>query len=200
MRARPADLIPVLQDIQDEFNYLPKDELKMVADRLQVPLTQVYSVATFFKMFSLEPKGKPPGPGLPGHRLPPAGRPAPGGNGGPPPERRSRATPPRTCNSPWRRWAASGSCAQAPLMMIDDKYFGRMAVDKVPKILKLYTKPDQELRHDMPKFESIKHLEEYRGRLLSQPESAGAPGSGLRRSRLPAHGERGGGRGLPGRS
>ncbi len=55
---QPANLIPVLQEIQDEFNYLPKDELKVVADRLQVPLTQVYSVATFFKMFSLEPKGR----------------------------------------------------------------------------------------------------------------------------------------------
>ena len=53
-----ADLIPVLQDIQDEFNYLPKDELKIVAGRLNVPLTQVYSVATFFKMFSLEPRGE----------------------------------------------------------------------------------------------------------------------------------------------
>jgi NADH-quinone oxidoreductase subunit E len=31
-----------------------------------------------------------------------------------------------------------GSCAQAPVMMIDDKYFGRASVDKVPKILKLY--------------------------------------------------------------
>src|SRR5271157_6110343 len=56
--SQPANLIPVLQEIQDEFNYLPKDELKVVADRLQVPLTQVYSVATFFKMFSLEPKGR----------------------------------------------------------------------------------------------------------------------------------------------
>ena len=56
--ASSANLIPVLQDIQDEFNYLPKDELKVVAGRLQVPLTQVYSVATFFKMFSLEPKGR----------------------------------------------------------------------------------------------------------------------------------------------
>jgi NADH-quinone oxidoreductase subunit E len=53
-----ADLIPVLQDIQDEFNYLPKDEMKIVAARLEVPLTRVYSVATFFKMFSLEPRGK----------------------------------------------------------------------------------------------------------------------------------------------
>ena len=41
-----ADLIPMLQDIQEEFNYLPKDDLKIVADRLKVPLTRVYSVAT----------------------------------------------------------------------------------------------------------------------------------------------------------
>ena len=52
-----ADLIPVLQDIQDEFNYLPKDELKIVAGGLNVPLTRVYSVATFYKGFSLEPRG-----------------------------------------------------------------------------------------------------------------------------------------------
>ena len=31
-----------------------------------------------------------------------------------------------------------GSCAQAPVMMVDDKYYGRSTVDKVPKILKLY--------------------------------------------------------------
>ena len=33
----PADLIPVLQEIQDSYNYLPKDELKVVAERLQCP-------------------------------------------------------------------------------------------------------------------------------------------------------------------
>ena len=53
----PADLIPVLQDIQDEFTYLPKDELKVVAQRLNVPLTRIYSVATFYQGFSLEPGG-----------------------------------------------------------------------------------------------------------------------------------------------
>ena len=41
----------------DSYNYLPKDELKMVAERLNVPLTQIYSVATFYTMFSLVPKG-----------------------------------------------------------------------------------------------------------------------------------------------
>ena len=54
----PEDLISVLHDLQDEYHYLPKEELQAVAERLQVPLTQVYSVATFFKMFSLEPKGR----------------------------------------------------------------------------------------------------------------------------------------------
>ena len=53
----PEDLIPVLQDIQDEFNYLPKDELKIVAGRLNLPLTRVYSVATFYALFNLEPQG-----------------------------------------------------------------------------------------------------------------------------------------------
>ncbi len=101
-----ADLIPVLQDIQDEFNYLPKDELKVVAGRLQVPLTQVYSVATFFKMFSLEPKGK--------HQIRVCLGTACHLRGGQrlveAVSRRltwSRGRPPKTCNSPWRPWAAS---------------------------------------------------------------------------------------------
>jgi NADH-quinone oxidoreductase subunit E len=107
-----ADLIPVLQDIQDEFNYLPKNEMKIVAARLQVPLTRVYSVATFFKMFSLEPRGK--------HLI--------------------RVCLGTACHlrGGQRLVGCLGSCAQAPLMMIDNKYFGQMAVDKVPKILKPY--------------------------------------------------------------
>ena len=141
--SQPANLIPVLQEIQDEFNYLPKDELKMVADRLQVPLTQVYSVATFFKMFSLEPKGR--------HQVRVCLGTACHLRGGQ-----------RLVETVSRRLGVDvghatedlqfsletvgclGSCAQAPLMMVDDKYFGRMAVDKVPKILKLYKKQDQD--------------------------------------------------------
>ncbi|MGA7564432.1 MAG: NAD(P)H-dependent oxidoreductase subunit E [Desulfobaccales bacterium] len=53
-----ADLIPVLQDIQGAYNYLPMEMLKSVAQRLRVPLTQIYSVATFYNMFSLVPKGR----------------------------------------------------------------------------------------------------------------------------------------------
>jgi NADH-quinone oxidoreductase subunit E len=51
-------LISILQDIQYEFNYLPQDALCRVSEKLDLTLTQVYGVATFFKAFSLKPKGK----------------------------------------------------------------------------------------------------------------------------------------------
>jgi len=133
----PYDLIPVLQEIQDNYGYLPKDEVKEVARRLNVPLTQIYSVATFYKMFTLVPKGR--------HQI--------------------KVCLGTTCHlkgglrlvdSLSSRLGVEvgytskdgqfsletvgclGSCAQAPVMMVDDRYFARVTVDKVPKILKLY--------------------------------------------------------------
>lgn len=53
-----SSLIMVLQDIQKEYRYLPCDALKMTADTLQVPLSKVFSVATFYNAFSLNPKGE----------------------------------------------------------------------------------------------------------------------------------------------
>lgn len=133
----PYDLIPILQDIQDEYHFLPKDELKAVAKHLRVPLTQVYGVATFYKMFSLMPKGE--------HQL--------------------RVCLGTTCHlKGGQRLVDSlssrlgievgytskdgkfsletvgclGSCAQAPVMMVDDTYYARVTVDKIPKILKQY--------------------------------------------------------------
>jgi NADH-quinone oxidoreductase subunit E len=50
-------LISVLQDITNEFNYLPESVLRYVSERLDVPLSQVYNVATFYTSFSLEPRG-----------------------------------------------------------------------------------------------------------------------------------------------
>jgi len=51
-------LVSILQDIQAEYNYLPKEALVEVSQILGAPLSQVYSVATFFKAFSLEPRGR----------------------------------------------------------------------------------------------------------------------------------------------
>jgi NADH-quinone oxidoreductase subunit E len=53
-----ALLVDVLQDIQTEIGYLPKEALQETAKGLEVPLSRVYSVATFFKAFSLIPRGR----------------------------------------------------------------------------------------------------------------------------------------------
>lgn len=53
-----ANLIPILQDIQREENWLPKEHLKYLSQRLQVPETRIYEIATFYKAFSLSPRGK----------------------------------------------------------------------------------------------------------------------------------------------
>lgn len=55
---RQDQLIPILQGIQDECRYLPEKALREVADRLKVPLAQVFHVATFYNCFSLEPIGE----------------------------------------------------------------------------------------------------------------------------------------------
>jgi NADH-quinone oxidoreductase E subunit len=51
-------LLPMLQDIQEEHNYLPRPALEQVARTLDLNLAHVYRIATFYKAFSLEPRGK----------------------------------------------------------------------------------------------------------------------------------------------
>lgn len=53
-----GQLVAMLQDIQGEYHYLPKEALVKVSKVLGIPLSQVYNVATFFKAFSLKPRGK----------------------------------------------------------------------------------------------------------------------------------------------
>lgn len=51
-------LVSILQDIQSHYNYLPKEVLVHTSKEMDIPLSQIYSVSTFFKAFSLKPKGK----------------------------------------------------------------------------------------------------------------------------------------------
>lgn len=51
-------VLAILQDIQEEERYLPKEALCRVSQRLGVPLVDVYGVATFYSAFSLEPRGR----------------------------------------------------------------------------------------------------------------------------------------------
>jgi NADH-quinone oxidoreductase subunit E len=51
-------LIPMMQDLQAECGYLPVDQLKRLAERLSLPLSRLYAVATFYSSFRLSPKGQ----------------------------------------------------------------------------------------------------------------------------------------------
>lgn len=53
-----AKTIAILQDIQEEYRYIPKESFQYVADKLGISCAKLYSVATFYENFSLEPKGK----------------------------------------------------------------------------------------------------------------------------------------------
>jgi NADH-quinone oxidoreductase subunit E len=51
-------ILAMFQDIQKEYRYLPKDALKYICDKLNIPFSKGYEVATFYKAISLKPRGK----------------------------------------------------------------------------------------------------------------------------------------------
>ena len=55
---KPASLIPIMQDIQEEFRYLPGELLTYVAAEIGITKAKAYSVATFYENFSFDAKGK----------------------------------------------------------------------------------------------------------------------------------------------
>ena len=56
--AKASSLVQVLLEIQSENHWLPKEALERVAERLQVPLSRIQHIVTFYKAFSLVPKGR----------------------------------------------------------------------------------------------------------------------------------------------
>jgi NADH-quinone oxidoreductase subunit E len=56
--AKPGSIIPILQGVQEKYNYLPPETFPYVAKKLGVSEARIYGVATFYENFSLQPKGK----------------------------------------------------------------------------------------------------------------------------------------------
>lgn len=54
----PRYLISLLQDVQAEYHYISEENLNLICEHLCVPVTQAWAVATFYKSFSLEPRGE----------------------------------------------------------------------------------------------------------------------------------------------
>src|SRR5512143_2526565 len=56
--ARESALLAILQDVQAEEKYLPKEALEYVSQKMQIPLVQVFRLATFYNALSLKPRGR----------------------------------------------------------------------------------------------------------------------------------------------
>ena len=57
-RSQPNQLIEVLQDVQEQYEYIPREAMQIVSKELGVPVIEVYRVASFYKAFRLKPAGK----------------------------------------------------------------------------------------------------------------------------------------------
>ena len=53
-----SSLITILQEVQSHYNYLPEQVLTLLGKKLEVPLSEIFSLATFYRSFSLKPRGK----------------------------------------------------------------------------------------------------------------------------------------------
>ena len=130
-------LVAILQDIQANYKYLSKEALQQVSQGLDIPQSQVYSVATFFKAFSLQPRGRHlinvclgtachvRGAGRVLDRL----ELELGIKNGETTQDRKYTLESVNC---------VGACALGPIVVIDGEYSGEMTADKVKPLLKRY--------------------------------------------------------------
>ena len=128
-------LISILQDIQSEYHYLPEDALRAVASQLDLPLIQVCGVATFFKAFSLKPRGEHMVSVCLGTACHVRGAPAVLDEV----ERQLGIKAGETTED--MRYSLEtvnclGACALGPIVVVDGKYHGQMSPGKVKKILR----------------------------------------------------------------
>ncbi len=131
-------LVSILQDIQAEYSYLPKETLVRVSEGLDAPLSQVYSVATFFKAFSFKPRGR--------HLLNVCLGTACHVRGAvrilEKIERELDITPGETTQDlkyTLETVNCVGACALGPIVIVDGEYSGQMKTDKVKPLLENYT-------------------------------------------------------------
>ena len=126
--------LAVLQEIQQEYNYLPREALERVSERLEMDLGEVYRLATFYRSFTLRPKGEfcvRVCLGTACHV-----------NGGPRIleafERELGIKAGESTSDGMYSLEATaclGACAQAPFVMVNDVPYPKMTADRVPEVV-----------------------------------------------------------------
>jgi NADH-quinone oxidoreductase subunit E len=130
-------LIPSMLEIQEIYHYLPPDAMKRVAERMKIPVIRVHQVAEFYKAFSLEPRGKHIITVCLGTACHVRGAEYLVDQIG----RVLGVEPGATSKDMLFTLEAVnclGCCALGPVMVIDGKYYGNMAISKVERVLNKY--------------------------------------------------------------
>ena len=130
-------LIPLLQDLQDAYGYLPKQILDWVSEHTGIQASRMYGVITFYTQFYLKPKGRHTIRCCEGtachvkgaNRLAESIEDELGVSSG---------STTKDMKFTFETVQCLGTCFLAPVVMIDDDYYGEMTKERIPKILKKY--------------------------------------------------------------
>lgn len=131
----PTHLLAMLQDIQDNLNYLPKQYIEQLSEKLNIPLSRIYRMATFFKALSLKPRGRHVCTICVGTTCHVRGAPRLIEKI----ERDYNIKPGETTSEmtlTMETVGCVGACALGPLVIIDGKYHGNMNTEKLGRVLK----------------------------------------------------------------
>ena len=133
-RAENGKVIGLLQDIHEEYGYLPEEVLVQVSKDIEVPLSTLYSLATFYSSFRLEPMGKRHICTCVGTACHVKGAPFVVDTI----ERELNIKAGETTEDgqiTFDTVNCLGACALAPLVLVDDEYYGKMDQKKVGKLI-----------------------------------------------------------------
>ena len=133
-----SNLIAILQQTQDEYGYLPKSVMKEISRLTDVPLTRIFGVVTFYSQFTLIPRGK--------HAIKICNGTACHVRGVDEVKERVKehlnvVEGETTADFQFtlETVACIGTCFLAPVMMVDDRYFGKLTTESVTDIVKEYS-------------------------------------------------------------
>lgn len=128
-------LVPILQDVQRELNYLPREALNAVSTILSVPISRIYEVSTFYKAFSLTPRGRHQLSLCLGTACHVRGAPLIG-------EQIERTLDLKAGDTSsdleftYETVNCLGACALGPILVMNGEYHGQMTISKTNKIFK----------------------------------------------------------------
>ena len=132
-----SNLIAILQQTQDEYGYLPKSVMKEITRLTEVPLSKIFGVVTFYSQFTLIPRGK--------HAIKICNGTACHVRGVDEVKEKVKEQLNVTEGETTADYqftletvACIGTCFLAPVMMVDDRYFGKLTADTVADIVKEY--------------------------------------------------------------